>query len=437
MNKLVAFLTVASLVVTTLAPAALAQDRELIDRVIAVVEDEAVFQSDIDQTIKQFMVSQGRSLITDEERTELEDRALDELINSKLILAQAKRMGIEISFTDVERAVEQAIDENRQTLGGDAAFQSQLAREGLTIDGLKQLYREQVRNRMLVERVLATEINRGSLQVTDEEVRDAWEDQKSELGMRPAVAHLRTIFFAMNSSTDAQTVALDTANDLRDRIINGEDFASVAEEFSQDPASAKNGGALGTLKLEDLSEQSFADAAAALSIGEISQPVFTQFGYHLIQVTGKNDADGEVDIRHILVRVTTGENDVQAVFARATGVHEQIDDGMPFEDAAKEYSDDPATAANGGDLGWLREEELPDFFQDVLDDMRPGDVSQVLREPAGFRIVQLVQRETERPYEYYEVKDDMKKMVEQERMAESYDSYLTSLRDEFYIQIVE
>jgi peptidyl-prolyl cis-trans isomerase SurA len=407
--------------------------KELVDKVVAVVEDDAIFQSDIEQTLKQFLVQRGLTNPPPSERGTLEQQALEELINAKLVLAKAKRLGIEVSFDEVERAVDRAIEENKQTLGGAAAFQRQLAAENMTMDELKRLYREQLRNRMLVDRVLAREISRGSLRVTDQDVLDAYQKKKAELPPRPSVVRLRTIYVALSSSANAKAESRARIEELHRRIGAGEDFAKVAEEKSEDP-SAKNGGNLGTLKLADLSDRTFADAAAGLSIGEVSQPVLTSYGYHVIQVTAADSTTGEVTLRHILVRVKPGEEDTQAAFAKANDLREKLAGGAPFDSTAMLHSDDEATASGGGDLGWLRIEDLPEFFQDVLETMSPGDISQVLREPAGFRIVKLVEREGERPFEFAEVKDEIRNLVEKEKMASAYDTYLAGLRSEFYVE---
>ena len=409
-------------------------ERELVDRVVAVVEEEAIFQSDIVQMMKQILVQRGNTEVSAEEREALSRRALDELISSKLIVAQAHRLGIQVSFKDIESRVEQSIAENKRVLGGEAAFQKQMESEGLTEDALKNLYREQIRNRMLVDRVLRTEIDRGTLQITEEDIKAAYETRKGAMPLRPAVVRLSTIYFAFESSSGAQALAKTRVDEVRRRIVQGEDFGRVAEEVSEDP-SAKNGGKLGTVKLDDLSDRKFAEAAAVLAVGEMSEPVLTSFGYHLIEVTGADSTTQTVDLRHILIRVRAQEDDIQGLFDDATKVHEDIVAGAPFDSMATAHSDDEPTAAAGGDLGWLRLEDLPQFFRDVLEEMNVGDLSPVLREPTGFRIVKLLESEAPRPFEYDEVREELKKMLEQERMSSTYEGYVAGLRAQFFVEV--
>lgn len=415
------------------APEASAQ-KVLVDEVIAIVEDEAIFRSDLDQAVKQFLIQRGLSNLSEEEGANLRQEALNELINNKLIVAKASRLGITVSFAEVQNAVDRAIEENTRQLGGEDAFNRQLAAEGLTLESLQALYREQIENRMLVDRVLAAEIDRSSLQITDADLSAAFDVRKDDFPDRPAVVHLQTIYLGLESSETARQAALDEITAVKQRIDNGEAFGDVAKEVSEDP-SAESGGNLGKLKLDDLGNEEFSKAAEALAIGEVSDPVLTPFGFHLIQVTGKDRQTGEVELRHILIRIKPADNDIESVFEMATDVHNQILAGAPFDSMAVRYSTDQETASKGGDLGWLRVADLPDFFQEVLRDLSPGQVSQVLREPTGFRIVKLLEREDARSYTYDEVRDELRKIVEQEKLAETYDGYMRELKNEFYVEV--
>jgi peptidyl-prolyl cis-trans isomerase SurA len=152
-------------------------------------------------------------------------------------------------------------------------------------------------------------------------------------------------------------------------------------------------------------------------------------------MSGADPANESVELSHILIRIKAGDEDVEEVFERATRVHDELVAGAPFDSTAMRYSDDKATASSGGDLGWLRIADLPDFFREVLADMSPGEISQVLREPTGFRIVKLIEFEDERPYVYTEVQEDLRKLAEQEKLSSAYDDYLNGLRDEFYVDV--
>jgi peptidyl-prolyl cis-trans isomerase SurA len=355
---------------------------------------------------------------------------LQNLINDKLIIAQAKRLNIEIPFSTVEERVNQALEENQQSMGAEA-FERQLEREGFTIESLKQLYRDQIRNRMLVEEVLRSEVDRGAIEISDDDLRKFYEEKKTDFPNRPAVVHLKTIFVGFGASERVQTNAKSRIDDVYNRAIAGESFAELAKSYSEDP-SAPLGGDLGFVNPEDLAEATLAEAVAGLGIGEISEPVKSALGYHVIQVTERNPDNGEVRIRHILIRLTADDDAVSELFSEATRIHNEILAGASFDAMADNYSSDP-NAGPGGDLGWLKVDDLPEFFQDVLTEMAPGDVSQVLRESSGFRIVKLVAREEPRPFEFNEIRNELRQMYEQEKMGEIYVSYVATLREKFHV----
>jgi len=408
-------------------------ERATIDRIVAVIEDEAIFESDVDQAVRQYLFQKGRTSVTPEERQELFRDALDNLINDKLVIAQAGKLGIDVPFAEVETAVNKALDENRKVIGSDEAFQAQLAQEGLSVDELKKLYRTQIRNRMLVERVLQKDMARNRNAATDEELMAFYEQNKARMPQRPEVVHLQTIFIGFETASSTASEARKKVDALRSRIITGEDFAEVAKAESDDP-SAPLGGDLGFLRPQDLREPTFAAAAAALKVGELSEPVLTVYGYHLIEVMEQRPETGEVHLRHILVRADPSDDDIQQVFASSNKIYEEIRAGASFDSLAARFNTDPA-ADKQGDLGWLRVGELPQFFQDVLANMNPGDVSQVLREATGFRIVKLLGREGERPYQFTEIKEDLRRLYDQDRFARTYDDYIKDLRTRFPVEM--
>ena len=408
-------------------------EAELIDRVVAVIDDEAIFQSDVETAVRQYMFQRGTSSITPSEREKLFQDALQSLIDDRLVIAQAGRLGIDVPFSDVEAQVNKTLDENRKALGGDEAFERQLTEEGLTLEELKKLYRTQLRNRMLVERVLQKDMQRERGKVTEDALRRFYDRNQDNIPPRPAVVHLKTIFIGFETSSSAVSASREKARAIRLRLVNGEDFGELARKVSEDPSSSL-GGDLGWVRPQDLREPAFAKAVERIEVGQISEPVLTVYGYHIIEVLEKRPESGEVHIRHILIRSTPSDKDIQEVFATANTIAEELKAGTPFDSLAARYNTDPA-ADKYGDLGWLRVSELPQFFRDVLTNMNPGDVSQVLRESSGFRIVKLIEREAERPYEFVEIIDDLTKLYEQDRFGNTYQSYIDELRKKFNVDI--
>jgi peptidyl-prolyl cis-trans isomerase SurA len=406
----------------------------LVEKVVAVVEGEPIFLSDLQQMVKQYLLQRDSADLTSAQKMVIEQQALNELISNKLVLVQAKKLGLDVPFSEVEKKVGQVLEDNKKALGGEEGFEKQLKVEGLTIDELKQLYREQIKNRMLTEKVLASELDRSKMQVSEKELEEAYVKRKEDLPKRPAVVHLASMLFAFKNTARAKDEALRKIGEIRSKIVNGLDFSQAAKEYSEDPSS-ELGGDLGFLSLADVQDKRFADAASRLKVGEVSQPVLTSYGYHIIKMIENDEDKQEVHLKHILVRVVPDENDISKVFERAEDVHKKLLAGALFDSLASAYSDDSSAVTTGGDLGWLKEKELPKYFQDVLEGMKVGDISPVLRESAGFRIVKLIAREPAREYRYDEVKEELRKILQQDKMNTAIDDYISELHKKFYVDI--
>jgi parvulin-like peptidyl-prolyl isomerase len=134
-----------------------------------------------------------------------------------------------------------------------------------------------------------------------------------------------------------------------------------------------------------------------------------------------------------LITLTPSDDDIEIVLEKANQVHAIVVGGAPFDSVAEVYSTDEA-AGEGGDLGWLKIGDLPDFFQDVLTTMQPGDVSPVLRETAGFRIVKLLEEQKERTYDYDEIRAELQNLYTQKKMGTMFEDYVAELRSKFHVE---
>jgi peptidyl-prolyl cis-trans isomerase SurA len=195
--------------------------------------------------------------------------------------------------------------------------------------------------------------------------------------------------------------ALKRITDARKRIVDdGEDFAEVAKEVSEDPGSAPNGGDLGCFGKGQMVPE-FEEAAFGLEKGEVSQPVKTDFGYHLIQVYDTKPEEEQVCARHILIRVDRSPDqdaidkaDADAL-KEAEEVKARIEGGEDFATVAKEVSDDEATASKGGDLGWVFKGKMGDAFDEVAFSLEPGQVGGPVKMDNGYAIILVEEKDPE------------------------------------------
>ncbi len=196
--------------------------------------------------------------------------------------------------------------------------------------------------------------------------------------------------------------------ELRERILKGEDFTSLARAFSQEPSAKTTGGDLGYFTVFQM-VYPFEEAAYSLKTGEVSMPVRTQFGYHLLKVTDRRLARGEVEVSHIILR---GTKDDKKIKSKIFEIRQQLDAGRPWDEVCREFSDDPATKNTGGRLrpfGVGALAGVPEFEAASFALHNPGEISDPFQSAYGWHIVRLERRIPVAPFEQLE--ESLKKRV--------------------------
>ncbi len=198
---------------------------------------------------------------------------------------------------------------------------------------------------------------------------------------------------------------------LRDSVVKGgRSFTEIARLYSEDPAAAETGGDLGYFSAFDMVAP-FEDAAYSTPVGQISMPVLTRFGYHLIYVKEREPNPGARKTAHILVRwgPTYSARDSSEAYKRIQEIYQRLQKGESFEELAKNYSDDPFSAARGGELGWMR--LLPDM-EGIKRRLGPGEISTPFRTKFGWHILKVLEVKPVRPYE--EMRGELKARLQRD-----------------------
>jgi peptidyl-prolyl cis-trans isomerase SurA len=235
---------------------------------------------------------------------------------------------------------------------------------------------------------------------------------------------------------------------IRKRVLAGEKFAKVAAEVSDDPGTAKSGGDLGFFRRGQL-ESTIEDVAFGQANGKMSQPIRTPYGWHLIEtmerdtVRGPNGVDSlgangkpidEVHARHILVKVTPTDADVDRAQKLSQSVRDQAAKGGDFGALVRKYSTYRGPASADGDVGFLSLGQLQPSIRAGLEPLKVGEVSQVLPNAQGFNIFKVLERKPERDYELAEIKQDLPDAVAEAQFREKYEAWLKTLRSKAQIE---
>ncbi len=411
------------------ALAALTGAAQVIDRIAAVVNDDIILASEVDE--KMFILdAQGQLAGQDSTQlAQVRKDVLDRLIEERLVVQRAKSQGITVDDAEVTTRVDDAMNKVKSQFPTDADFEAALQKEGLSRTMLRERYESDIRQELLAQKVVGKEI-RSKVEVTSDQVKKYFEEHKDDLPQKPEEVHLaHIVVYPVDPAKAAAAKAkIDAA---RKRIVGGEKFEDVAEDVSDDPSAAR-GGLLGWFQAGDL-DPDFQAVVDTIQVGELSAPVRTRFGWHLIEVL---DRDGSrFQVRHILAIVQPTPEDVQSAQAKAEKAREEVVSGKPFAEVAKAMSDDELTRGNGGDLGWTPVQALVPAVASLVDSVGVNGISPVVQSERGFHVFKILNRRSGGAYNYDEVRDQLKGYLEQQELEKAYDKWMGAVRDSAYVEI--
>jgi len=428
----------------TAAPRAGASD-DALDAIAAMVNDEAVLASDVEEQLYVFL--QRNNARPDSAQVDtLRRQMLDQLIDEKLLLAEAKRMGLTITDAEINRQVDQSIADVKERMGGEAAYLEQLKREGTTEAQLRQKYRGDLQHQLLVRKLVERQFPRKPIPAAEAEAY--YQAHKDKFPKVPGELRLSVIQIPPQADSQAVSAGLAKILALRKRITSGEKFAKVAQEASEDPGSAKAGGDLGFFGRGQM-DKSVEDAAFSLALNELSAPIHSVFGWHLVQAIERDtaktvagvdslDAKGkpvlEVHARHILVRVTPSESDIERTHQLADRVRAEAAKGTNFATLVHRYSRYDGPATPDGDVGFVSLANLQPQIRSGLDTLEVGQVSEVLTNQTGFNVFKVTDRHPEREYSVDEIRNELPDAVAQVQFREKYEAWLKTLRAKAQIE---
>jgi peptidyl-prolyl cis-trans isomerase SurA len=385
-----AFLFLLAPALFLLAPAMVlhAQESRVLDRVVAVVGDEIITESEL-----QLQILQATRSNPGLEDPSLRTRVLDAMMNDKLILAQAEIDSIVVASEEITKRLEEQVNRLIRYYGSEERFEQSA---GMSIAQMKREYRDDIRKRIMIEMIQQREL--GDIEITHREVTEFFQMYGDSLPPVPEQIELRQITMFPRVTESFKVAAREKAQSILDSINAGASFEEMATKYSDDPGSARNGGSLG-LARRGVFVRQFEEAAFALEPGEVSGLVETQFGFHIIKLVEKK---GEaVRPLHILIKVQkTGESD-QSVIDTLSSIRRRILAGESFEELAMLYSEDLDTRKFGGSLGVIETSELSDEMKKVQQELSVGDISQPVKltmaRDYAYAIVQLQRRIAQHP----------------------------------------
>ncbi len=412
-----------------LAADELSETGEFIDGVAAIVNDGIVLKSqyfEMLDMIKKQAKTEGWPLPPEDI---LQEQVLERVILTEIQLQRADRIGLSTSDETVNEVI------------SDVAAKRGIAFEDLprvmTEEGIDyQDFRRNMREDITLQQLRRIEVQR-RIEVSPREIQNCLADLEDNVVVNSDY-NLSHILLPLPESASASQIEdiVNIAQDIYERATDAADFRELAVRFSGGP-TALQGGALGWLKGDQVPTV-FTDILAPLSAGDISKPFRTSSSIHIVKVNDMRRAverseEKQVNARHILVMPNEIIDD-ETARQQLMDAHQRIIDGEDFGELAKLLSDDPGSANTGGDLGWAGPNMFVGEFQEAVDKLEVGEMSEPFRSPFGWHIVQVLDRRT------YDNTEDLKEQncvarIRNGKMDDETQLWMRQMRDEAYVDI--
>ena len=341
---------------------------EAIDKIVAVVGSDIIMESEIRAQVLMF-AQQDPSL--DPNNPEVRKRVLDMMINEKLVTMKAIEDSVEVTDDEIKAQWDMKLREWINYYGSVKRIEDLY---GMSIDRIQFEFKDEIRNSFLAEKIKRMKFS--DIKVTQRETEEFYDLYKDSLPAIPAQVELYHIVRNVQPTRTTKEQFYKLAMSVRDSLIKGGNFADFAARYSGDPGTATSGGDLGWSQKGKLFTE-FEQMAISLQKGEISLPTETPFGFHLIELLGKNR--DSIHARHILFKYGQSTEDKEEVINFLNKLRETaMKKDTSFEELARKYSDENETRGFGGLVGKFPLNNIPGAMQELINKMDIGGISEPL-----------------------------------------------------------
>jgi peptidyl-prolyl cis-trans isomerase SurA len=400
------------------------------DYIAVIVNQELVTAGELERRLERAVAEAPRGAKLPPE-PELRKLALDALIEERVMISNAREMGMRVEDAEVDRAVQNIAAQNQITLA--------VLRERLRAEGLDYVrFRATVRDQMLIERLREREVYQ-RIKISDEDI-DRQLEQQRLAALADAETNLAQILVTVPDGADAATTAARraVAELALARVRKGEAFDAVAKQVSED-ANREKGGVIGLRPASRLPDV-FVEATRALKVGEVTPALLqTGAGFHILKVLERKEGSAgrvtQTKARHVLLR-TSPQLTPEVATRRLNEYRAQIESGTKsFEDIAKQYSEDGSAQA-GGDLGWASPGVMVPEFEQAMNELAINGLSAPVTSRFGVHLIQVLERR-EVNVEPKQLREQARSVLREQRFDQAYTDWTKELRAKAYVEYRE
>jgi len=398
-----------------------------VDRIVAVVNSSVITQYELGAQVQRVLAQLARNNASPPPRRLLEKQVLERMITERTLLQAAETGNVRIDNASLNRALTRIAGQNNMEL---ADFKAALEREGQDFEA----FREQIRTEMTIARLREREVD-ARIIVTESELDNFLANPAIDLDRQTEynLAHI-LVLAPEGASPETLRGLQEKAEKAAAELKAGANFNQVSALYS-DAQNAMQGGTLGwrqEAKLPTL----FADAVRKLDAGGTTPVLRSANGFHILRLIDKRGKDvttvvKQTHARHILIKTSEIVSDQEAQ-KRLAELRERVANGTEFDRLAKIHSDD-LSASKGGDLGWLSPGETVPDFERAMNALQPGEISEPVRSPFGWHIIQVLERR-EKDMTQERKRMDARRAIMERKSDEAFDDWVRQTRDRAYVE---
>jgi peptidyl-prolyl cis-trans isomerase SurA len=400
---------------------------KVVEKILVIVNDDIITRTELDDRLAKSKEMMRELYNYDEERLskeveEARPEILNQMIDELLFTQEAVKKGVQIPDTEVQKYINVLKDQ----YGSEESFREALEAEGYTLESFK---REQKRALLLQE--LIKQKFGSELDVTDDDVKQFYRENRDQFPARSDSVKLKHIFIRFHTTDADKEKALRRVQYVMNRARGGDDFGELAKEFSDHEITKASGGDMGYF-IPGVGKYDFKleEAASRLSVGEIGEPIEVPGGYEIIKVTHIDEKRVRAQRIHIAVRPDLESE--KAAQEKANSILEELKNGVDFVDLAKRYSDDPLAADRGGDWKDILIDSMGPELRNSFESFEEGEISQLVKTPLGIHIFKIVSRQDLTEDEV----EQLRQFLQRKRLQEKLDEYSEKLEKEAFIKIL-
>jgi|TARA_B110000305_G_scaffold158495_1_gene175292 peptidyl-prolyl cis-trans isomerase SurA len=401
---------------------------ELLDKVIAVVDSGVVMESQLNKRVKEIVDRIKESGNELPPLNMLEEQVLERLIIEEIQMQIAERAGIKISDGELNETLSGIASQNSLSL---EEFRKNLESQGASYRD----FRDTVRKELIIQRVQRGKVG-GRVEISEQELENFINSEEGRTKLAEQYNVQQILIAVKSGSVDSEIEAIKgEALKILQRNRDGESFTKLAQTYSSDQ-NALEGGGLGWRTAAELPTL-FANLVSELKIGETSEPIRSGAGFHLIHLAEKKGNtvkfEDQTLARHILVQESEirTENQTELLI---NDISERLKNGEDFKQLARQFSEDPGSKMDGGELGWSKDGDYDPVFERVLNSTAIGEVSAPLKSAFGWHVIEVLNRRNE-DVSSEEQKNRAYQIIFKRKFEQELQSTLIELRAEAYVDI--